>query len=227
MVYHFGSITDAHVPIRHEASLQCGTYAGLTRVCVQIRREYRPIQRRTTEVRLDLADVDHYARTFLRTAEDSMSLPHKIRVKIPFANSSELGSHFSIIPVLKLKAAHLALDCKMVPATIENDSDLEQNHMLFWAVNQARSLNALVVHANEKWLEDISNGTIGDVLITSSTFVGNGSICIGFTGVRASRNYREATSAPGAWRSARDLDFPLSNGHHLEFTWHLAPLQRG
>ncbi|KAI4712242.1 hypothetical protein J4E89_002508 [Alternaria sp. Ai002NY15] len=135
-------------------------------------------------------------------------------------SSDLLGSDFNIIPVLKLKASHLALDCKMVPATIENDSDLEQNHMRFWAVNQARSLNALVVHANEKWLEDISNGTIGEVLITSNTsFVGNRFICVGFTGVRASRNYREAISAPVfASHLNRYIRIPILIREHAHFT---------
>ncbi|KAI4702542.1 hypothetical protein J4E81_002906 [Alternaria sp. BMP 2799] len=216
MVYHFASITDAYFSIRHDPSLQSSNYAALTRVCVQIRREYRPIQRRKAKVWIGLADVDNYARTFLRTAEDSMSLPHKIRVKVPFTSSSDFGSDFSIISVLKLKAAHPDLDCKLVHATIRNDSALAQKHMFFRAMNKARDLNALVFHANKKWLEDISNGTIGDVLIETSTcFVQNGSICICFTGVHALENYREATSAPNAWRSARGLDLPLSNGHHV------------
>ena len=206
-MYYFASIHDAHVSIRHDSSLQSGTYAGLTRVCVQIRREYRPIQRRKSEIRLDLANVGYYAQAFMTTAEDSMSPPHKIRVETKFANFSVFGSHFSIISVIKLKATHPGLDCEIVPATIG---------MFFRTVNQVRGLNALACHANEKWREDISNGTIGDVRIRSSaSFVETTCICINFTGVHAPKNYNEAISAPDAWSSARGLDVALSHGHHV------------
>jgi len=216
MVYHLASINDAHVPIRHDSSLQSGTYAGLTRVCVQIRREYRPVQRRTAEVRLDLANVGYYARAFLTTAEDSMSLPHKIRVEGRFANFSALGSHFSIFSVLKLKATHPGLDCEIVPATIASAYGRAQHGMCFRNLDQVRGLNALAFHTNEKWREDISNGTIGDVRIRSSaSFVETTCICINFTGVHAPKNYDEAISAPDAWSSARGLDVALSHGHHV------------
>ncbi|KAI4926189.1 hypothetical protein J4E85_006481 [Alternaria conjuncta] len=208
MVYHFASINDAHVPIRRDASLQSGNYAALTRVCVQIRREYRPVQRHMAEVQLDLANVGHYAQAFMTTAEDSMSLPHTIHVEAWVAISSRSDSHFSIFPVLKLKATHPDLDCKMVPAAIANRYGL--------TVNQVRGLNALAFHANEKWREDIRNGTIGDVRIRSSaSFDETTCICINFTGVHASKNYDEAISAPDAWSSARGLDVALSHGHHV------------
>ena len=204
MVYYFAANNDAHVPIRHDSSLQSGTYAGLTRVCVQIRREYRPVQRRKAEVRLDLANVGYYARAFLTPAEDSVSLPHKIRVEGRFAQFSAFGSHFSIFSVLKLKAIHPGLDCEIVPG------------VSFRSLNQVRGLNALACHANEKWREDISNGTIGDVRIRSSaSFVETTCICINFTGVHAPKNYNEAISAPDAWSSARGLDVALSHGHHV------------
>jgi len=204
MVYHFASINDAHVPIRHDSSLQSGTYAGLTRVCVQIRQEYRPIQRRKAEIWLNLANIGYYAQAFLTTAEDSMSLPHKIRVETKFANFSAFGSHFSIFSVLKLKATHPYLDCEMVPGMSNR------------TLNEVRGLNALASHANENWREDISNGIIGDVRIRSSaSFVETTCICINFTGVHAPKNYDKAISAPDAWSSARGLDVALSHGHHV------------
>ncbi|KAI4910798.1 hypothetical protein J4E90_007054 [Alternaria incomplexa] len=223
IVYHFASITDAHVPIRCDASLQSGNYAALTRVCVQIRREYRPVQRYMAEVRLDLANVGHYARAFMTTAEDSMSLPHTIHVEAWFAISSRSDSHFSIFPVLKLKATHPDLDCKMVPAAIANRYGLAQHPMFFGTVNQVRGLNALACHANEKWREEIRNGTIGDVRIRSSaSFSETTCICIIFTGVHAPKNYDEAISAPDAWSSARGLDVALSHGHHVAL--YLSPM---
>ena len=216
MVYHFASINDAHVPIRHDSSLQSGTYAGLTRVCVQIRREYRPVQRRKAEVRLDLANVGYYAQAFMTTAEDSVSLPHKIRVEGKFANFSAFGSHFSIFSVLKLKATHPGLDCEIVPATTGWGYDTAKHGMCLRTLNEIRGLNALACHANEKWREDISNGTIGDVRIRSSaSFVETTCICINFTGVHAPKNYDKAISAPDAWSSARGLDVALSHGHRV------------
>ncbi|KAI4625972.1 hypothetical protein J4E80_003106 [Alternaria sp. BMP 0032] len=168
------------------------------------------------EVRLDLANVGYYARAFLTPAEDSVSLPHKIRVEGTFANFSAVGSHFSVFSVLKLKATHPDLDCEFVPATIGCGYDTAQHGMFFWTLNQVRGLNALACHANEKWREDIGNGTIGDVRIRSSaSFVETTCICINFTGVYAPKNYNEAISAPDAWSSARGLDVALSHGHNV------------
>jgi len=221
MIYHFASIADAHVSIRHDASLQPGNYAALTRVCVQIRQEYRPIQRRMAEVRLDLSEVRHYARTFLTSAEDCLSLPHKVRVDVPIWGLPRVNSRFDILPVLELKAAHPSLDCKIVPFSGVKDSDCAHRDIFDLAVEQAHDLSALVLHANKTWLDEISNGVIGNVWITSGV---SGTpahattlLDVIFAGIHTLKNYTEAAKARRAWLSARGLDAPPSHGHRVAF----------
>jgi hypothetical protein len=147
-----------------------GTYAGLTRVCRQIRAEFRRIQRRETRLQVPSRDAVAYVLTFHATATDSVFLPCQLQISICSFGTRLDNNTFDLLPILKLKVTHQSLDCKFVLSHPGNQENAISNDVRSHGLTEddVQRLNTFISNANTHWTEDILNGMFSRMRVTGS-----------------------------------------------------------
>ena len=199
-----------------------GNYAGLTRACVQIRAEYRPIQRRKAKLSLSFSDLDVFTRTFLTSAADMMVLPLEVHVRVSPTQTGQALS-FDSLSILKVKVQNPCLDIRIVPTTIpkgpqfRGDGPHVAAALATIALNQAQDLNSLLLHSNKNWHALLRNGSIGEVYITME--IGFTRVDIVFVGTLGYWNWPQISRNDEEWRISHGLQDPASRSYLIHFSF--------
>jgi hypothetical protein len=181
-----------------------GTYAGLTRVCRQIRAEFRPIQRRETRLQVLSRDAVAYVSTFHATAADSISLPCQLQIGISSFGNRLDNTTFDLLPILKLKVMHQSFDCKFVLSHPGNQENAIFNDVRSHGLTEddVQRLNTFISNTNTDWMRDIFNGMFSRMRVTGSRQV---RIYIEFGFGRAPSGYFENSGVKSSYCHSRSL----------------------
>ncbi|KAI4626467.1 hypothetical protein J4E83_003618 [Alternaria metachromatica] len=200
-----------------------GNYAGLTRTCVQIRAEYRPMQRRSAKLSVCFSDLEDFTQTFLTSAADTMILPLEVHVRVSRLTRPGYPLSFDSLPILEVKVANPCLDIRILPVNIPNWSRFMRNGpqdaaaLATMALTQTQGLNSLLLHSNKNWHACISNGSIGEVYIEMET--GFTRVEIVFMGRLGYRELSKIQRDDEDWRISHGLQAPTSHVHRFDFTF--------
>ncbi|KAI4644924.1 hypothetical protein J4E93_005722 [Alternaria ventricosa] len=198
-----------------------GNYAGLTRACVQIRAEYRPIQRRKAKLSLSFSDLDVFTGTFLASAADKMILPLEVHVRVSRFTKPGCALTFDSLPILQVKVQNPRLDIRIVPTNIPKGPHSigggphDAAALATIALNQAQDLNSVLLHSNKDWHTCLSNGSIGEVYIWME--IGFTRVEIVFVGTLGYRDWPKTFRGDKEWRISHGLQAPASHSHRIDF----------
>ncbi|KAF1973390.1 hypothetical protein BU23DRAFT_568397 [Bimuria novae-zelandiae CBS 107.79] len=100
---------DVHkIDSQKEKARSMGTYAALTRVCSQIRKEYLPLHQEQARVSLDYDDLDDYMRTFFM-----LERPGKLlRINVSSHINQSQHHYVNILRLLRAQACVPNFECR-------------------------------------------------------------------------------------------------------------------
>ena len=186
---------------------------------MQIRAEYRPIQRRKAKLSLHFSDLDVFSRTFLTSAADMTVLPLEVHVRVSLIKPGWTVS-FDSLPVLIVKAQNPRLDIRIVPATIPDgwrfigSGSHDASALAAIASTQAQDLNSLLFHSNKDWHACINNGSIDQVYTEME--IGSTWVDIVFLGTLGWRDMPKTPRASEEWRISHGLQAPALHSHRVD-----------
>ncbi|KAF2024520.1 hypothetical protein EK21DRAFT_94042 [Setomelanomma holmii] len=96
-IYHFASIASEPVRIRLRKQVANISYAGLTRVCRQVRKEYLEMQRRNANVEVDWLSLPNYLATYMFNEDNYAVVGGTLQIEI------SSGDYRDILPLLFLR----------------------------------------------------------------------------------------------------------------------------
>ncbi|EDU44983.1 hypothetical protein PtrSN002B_006940 [Pyrenophora tritici-repentis] len=135
LVYEFAAVSEQPIQIACKTpkasqkgdtvqeNKKAGTYAGLTSVCRQVRKEYLPIQRREVNLRINLWDLEKFFATFDLLHWATTSQPRGLDISIPFPLYRT--SKIDILPLVQLYSLGHLTTTVPVPPT-EEDVEVEE-----------------------------------------------------------------------------------------------------
>ncbi|KAI2476868.1 Sorbose reductase SOU1 [Pyrenophora tritici-repentis] len=135
LVYEFAAVSEQPIQIACKTpkasqkgdtvqeNKKARTYAGLTSVCRQVRKEYLPIQRREVNLRINLWDLEKFFATFDLLHWATTSQPRGLDISIPFPLYRT--SKIDILPLVQLYSLGHLTTTVPVPPT-EEDVEVEE-----------------------------------------------------------------------------------------------------
>ncbi|KAH7082781.1 hypothetical protein BKA63DRAFT_138013 [Paraphoma chrysanthemicola] len=181
-IYDLAATTDDPIRITREKTLHHPhRYAGLTRVCRQIRKEYLAIQRRAAHLEVDWDELPHYMTTFHADKSSNDFRPKYLDVRLTCAYEyKELHEpHVDILPLLQLKAGATDMVVRVTSIVYDEGAFVRQMNAL---LDEARlDLQQLIDNNNEEWVRCIRLGHFDSIMVGRETWhEGDASIDIVF-----------------------------------------------
>ncbi|KAF2133895.1 hypothetical protein P153DRAFT_381065 [Dothidotthia symphoricarpi CBS 119687] len=184
-IYHFAAISDRPILVsctrNNEATNESagGTFAGLTRVCHQIRHEYRPIQRQEARIGVDLEEVNTYLETFHDDPRDLTSEPQHllITLKPMLVRLEDVGSAgIDLLPLLRFLGGWLQTRCNSMVRSWHSPICLPHgvnwDHVVEGACDECGDLNRLLDNDNSTWLRHIQDGRFDRITVRRQSHFG-------------------------------------------------------
>ncbi|KAH7093510.1 hypothetical protein FB567DRAFT_175488 [Paraphoma chrysanthemicola] len=174
-IYDQAATTDDPIRITHETPLHHPHhYAGLTRVCRQIRNEYLAIQQRGARLEVDWDELPHYMTTFHADKTSNILRPKSLDVRLTYAYEDEenLEPQVDILPLLQLKTGATDMEVRVI--TVHYDNEHVVHHWLNAALHYAsRDLQQLVNNNYEEWNRCIRLGCFHSIMVRHAKWDGS------------------------------------------------------
>jgi len=173
-IYEFVAIGDDE-PIRIcKSTGGPGTYAALSRVCKEIRAEYRPIQRREAHIEVNWDDLPRFQDVFMGSPEDRANPPCTLRVAMGSVDDDTPS--VDILPLLLLQYFHPTFDCIFLKQG--DGHGLQREESPSWEQEELQDrpecgewkdewtcLNDLLSHDNAHWRSDVQTGRFASIVV--------------------------------------------------------------
>jgi hypothetical protein len=119
-------------------------YGGLSRVCRQIREEYRPLQRRAATLEIDWSDLPELYATFCNTASSSADAPCVDLQIVLQSTEGRITDLIDIFPLLRLQNLSPTFACSFMSP---GDALHKTSPPNFWPSEES-DLNELLYHSH-------------------------------------------------------------------------------
>jgi len=164
--------------VEGDVEIRTAAFAALTHVCRQIRREYRPVQRRQAETEIDLEDMPAYLATFHSSTEDSAIVPRRLLIALqPVAvevEACKISGGIDFRHLLRLQdtwrgAGHPSICEFKPPDTRPNIDDIglpgqmPRDHIR--TAKEYKDLQVYLDHTDPVWLDHIRHGQLATIKI--------------------------------------------------------------
>jgi hypothetical protein len=175
-IYDFAAVCDGPVRIVHCGVANEGDrkasnrplvpYGGLSRVCHQIREEYRPLQRRAADLEIDWNDLPKFYATFCNSTSISAEAPcAKLQVVLQDTESfdarEQMTDLIDIFPLLRLQNLSPTFACSFMSP---GDALHKTSPPSIWPSEES-DLNELLYHSHPDWLEASRSGSIERIMV--------------------------------------------------------------